>query len=86
VGHARLHAKACSSDGEYTGSKIIQPAQHWTTLGARSYHPGSVNNMTWWTLATRSDGEVISAGSFQAPDAPDRRVGLDFPARRPLNR
>jgi prepilin-type N-terminal cleavage/methylation domain-containing protein/prepilin-type processing-associated H-X9-DG protein len=69
-------SKACFSASE--GAK--QPAQYWTTVGASSFHPGgvnvafldgsvhfiknSINPITWWALATRANGEVISSSSY----------------------
>ena len=51
-----------------------------TVIGPSAYHPGgvnvgfldgsikfikdSVNNNTWWALATKAGGEVIDASSF----------------------
>jgi prepilin-type processing-associated H-X9-DG protein len=67
--------KACY----FTGSKTAgHPTS--TMIGASSFHPGgvnvafldgsvrfvkdTVNQQTWWALATRAGGEVVSADSF----------------------
>jgi prepilin-type N-terminal cleavage/methylation domain-containing protein/prepilin-type processing-associated H-X9-DG protein len=67
--------KACY----FTGSKTAgHPTS--TIIGASSYHPGgvnvcfldgsvkfvkdSVNQLTWWAIATKSGGEVVSADAF----------------------
>jgi prepilin-type N-terminal cleavage/methylation domain-containing protein/prepilin-type processing-associated H-X9-DG protein len=67
--------KACYFTGSHTAGHPTS-----TMIGASSYHPGGVNvvfldgsvrfvkdsvsQQTWWALATRAGGEVISADSY----------------------
>jgi prepilin-type processing-associated H-X9-DG protein len=67
---------ACYFSGNSSGG--AQP--DFTLVGASAYHPGgvnvafldgsvkfvknSVNPKTWWALATKAGGEVISADSY----------------------
>jgi prepilin-type N-terminal cleavage/methylation domain-containing protein/prepilin-type processing-associated H-X9-DG protein len=80
AGGCYSHIQTPNKRACYFGGSKTQGHPTSTIIGASSYHPGgvnvgfldgsvkfikdSVNQLTWWAIATKSGGEVVSADAF----------------------